>query len=314
MSPSNEAAAIGPITPNQSPPNPHNTSKLDALPDPLSQPPPEYWYDPKSKCLVPSIRHARIRIQLILSARAHINWTHHQPCGHTLDDATAQVAFPRERLSWGFHTRDAYPDITFAISPNRYTHPPYAVKHMAFNGLMVLGPGGQPIRAFPHLPGTISSCVRGGHIEAWMRYDNRTTLEDILARMPAPAMEWVPPMKGEGRAGKPMRVVGDLESAARQFRETVGSLDWRGGDGEELRQYILRVLPDSCKARTSTRGWPGLTSDEMLGLTVAMENDRRKKYGLAQKAVVERKKRKPKRNGIAATGSLPLRTKRRQQR
>lgn len=88
-----------------------------------------------------------------------------------------------------------------------------------------------------------------------MRFDGRTTLGDIFARVPATAR--MPLVTWRGRMSK--TEVRQLDSAARGIWPEVGALDWRGCDGPEVMDPSSRSLPKSSKVANSTRGWSGFS-------------------------------------------------------
>ncbi|KAL8827881.1 MAG: hypothetical protein Q9170_006837 [Blastenia crenularia] len=210
-----------------------------------------------------AIHHEHIRAQLLQEAEAKSAWVHQQPHGTAPDDRTAPVAFPADQPTWGFEDRAHYPPINFVIERRGYKHPNYEVLPFYYNGLLVLDLDGNPIRNFHHLPPTISSKIHGGHIEALMRFDSRTTYADIRARMPPKVAIY----KNGQTVERPLRKVGALSAAAARYREMAGCLNWQNRMGSEtLNNYILDNLPEDLKAKNSTKGWRPLTKDDITAL------------------------------------------------
>lgn len=190
-------------------------------------------------------------------------WVHPQPQGKASDDRTAPVAFPADQPSWGFDDRAHYPPINFVLYRTNYKGPTYNWGYLYFNGLLVLDLENRPIKNFLHLPLTISSKIHGGHIEALLRFDDRTTYADIRARMPPKILSL--------HSGKvrwiPVKQIGALSTAAARYREEAGCLVWHDRAGcHVLNDYILANLPEELKARNTTRGWRNLTKNEIIAI------------------------------------------------
>lgn len=77
-----------------------------------------------------------------------------------------------------------YPPINFVLEKEDYRNPSYRVKDWYHKGRLVLDLDGKRMRDFHHLPVVCSTHIPGGHIEALMRFDDRTTYADIRGRMP----------------------------------------------------------------------------------------------------------------------------------
>ncbi|KAL8709485.1 MAG: hypothetical protein Q9225_007443 [Loekoesia sp. 1 TL-2023] len=210
-----------------------------------------------------AIRHEQIRSQLFQEAEAAWSWIRPQPHGTATDDRTAPVPYPLDQLTWGFEDRSQYPPINFVLERRGYKHPDYEVLPWYYNGLLVLDLDNKPLKNFHHLPFTISSKIPGGHVEALMRFDDRTTYADIRARMPPKILSY--------RSGKPyerpLKKIGALKVAAARYREMAGCLNWHDRMGSEvLNDYILANLPEELKAMNTTRGWRNLSKDEITAL------------------------------------------------
>ncbi|CAO1603879.1 hypothetical protein XANCAGTX0491_007455 [Xanthoria calcicola] len=209
--------------------------------------------------VVKAIRHVHLRTELLKAAEARCHWTHPQPHGDAPDDRTAPVAFPADQLDWGW-TRQLYPPINFVLEKGDYKHPHYKVQDWYHKGRLVLDLDGKRMRDFHHLPVVCSTHIPGGHIEALMRVDDRTTYADIRGRMPPTTIS-----KSKGIAkDKPQKGTNALSAAARTFRETTGMLSWSRRAGSEVfNNYILANLPADLKKRNTTRGWRDISKAEI---------------------------------------------------
>ncbi|KAL9030843.1 MAG: hypothetical protein Q9196_001070 [Gyalolechia fulgens] len=212
---------------------------------------------------VKAIRHEDIRTQLLQQAEANFSWVHPQPHGHGPDDLTAPVSFPLDHLSWGFKDRAHYPPINFVLHRKEYRHPNYEVLHWYYNGRLVIDLEDKPVKKFLHLPPTISSKIPGGHIEALLRFDDRTTYADIRARMPPKVLSY----RNGNTTERPLKKLGALSTAAARYRELAGCLNWHDRMGSQvLNDYILGNLPEELKPRNTTRGWRNLTEGEIIAI------------------------------------------------
>ncbi|KAL8728058.1 MAG: hypothetical protein Q9166_005658 [cf. Caloplaca sp. 2 TL-2023] len=209
--------------------------------------------------VVKAIRHEFIRAELLQRAEAAYTWTHPQPKGAGPDNRTAPCSFPPDQLDWGW-TRQFYPKINFVLEKKGYKHPPYDVAHWYHNGRLVLDLSGKPMRKFHHLPDTCSSKLHGGHIEALMRFDDRTFYTDIRGRMP-PRVTYK--KKGEIYT-KQIKGTNALSAAAKVYREKAGCISWCERAGSDLfKNWILANLPTHLRARNTTQGWRDLTKAEI---------------------------------------------------
>ncbi|KAL9002311.1 MAG: hypothetical protein Q9188_004749 [Gyalolechia gomerana] len=210
-----------------------------------------------------AIKHENIRTQLLQKAEAMCSWVHPQPHGHAADDRTAPVSFPLDQLSWGFKDRANYPPINFVLNRQGYTHPTYDVLHWYYNGLLVLDLENKPVKDFLHLPPTVSSKIPGGHIEALLRFDDRTTFADIRARMPPRILS----CRNGKTTERPLKKLGALSAATARYREMAGCLNWHDRMGSQvLNDYILANLPEELRAQNTTQGWRNLTKDEITAI------------------------------------------------
>ncbi|KAL9595786.1 MAG: hypothetical protein Q9219_006240 [cf. Caloplaca sp. 3 TL-2023] len=210
-----------------------------------------------------AIFHHHIRPVLLRDAEAISRWVHPQPCGTALDDQTAPINYPPDQLTWGFAERAHYPPINFVLERKGYKHPDYEVELWYYRGHLLLDHDHKPMKNFRHLPATISSKIPGGHIEALMRVDDRTTYGDIRARMPPAIL-----VNQNGvMVKKPLKTVGALSAAAAKYREMAGCLNWHARLGSEvLNDYIMAKIPEEMKARNSSRGWRNLSRAEIAEL------------------------------------------------
>ncbi|KAI4108611.1 MAG: hypothetical protein LQ339_002127 [Xanthoria mediterranea] len=209
--------------------------------------------------VVKAIQHVHLRTELLKAAEARCHWTHPQPHGDAPDDRTAPVAFPADQPDWGW-TRQLYPPINFVLEKGDYKHPDYKLQDWYHKGRLVLDLDGKRMRDFHHLPVVCSTHIPGGHIEALMRVDDRTTYADIRGRMPPTTIS-----KSKGIAkDKPQKGTNALSAAARTFRETAGMLSWSRRAGSEVfNNYILANVPADLKKRNTTRGWRDISKAEI---------------------------------------------------
>ncbi|KAL8934102.1 MAG: hypothetical protein Q9216_006073 [Gyalolechia sp. 2 TL-2023] len=210
-----------------------------------------------------AIHHEHIRTQLLQQAEAACSWVHQQPHGHAPDDRTAPVSFPTDQPTWGFNDRADYPPIKFVLHRQGYTHPAYEVLYWYYHGRLVLDLDDKPLKNFLHLPPTVSSKIPGGHIEALLRFDDRTTYADIRGRMPSKLLS----VHSGKTTERPLKKLGALSAAAARYREVAGCLNWHDRMGSQvLNDYILANLPGGLKARNTTKGWRNLTAAEITAI------------------------------------------------
>ena len=106
------------------------------------------------------------------------------------------------------------PSVLTLWSMDPETAQTYHLGYLLFNGRLILDYAGNPIRAFRHLPLTISSAVEGFRIEAWNRQDiHRLRKGDILARLRTR-------VTAQGR--EPMYTGATILDRARFFRQKSG--------------------------------------------------------------------------------------------
>ena len=92
----------------------------------------------------------------------------------------------------------------------------HSIGYLLFNGRLIQDWSGEPIKAFPQLPLTISSEVKGFRIETWIRQGiYALSVNDILARMRSH-------ITGKGR--EPLRQNAELTRRATVFRFKSGLL------------------------------------------------------------------------------------------
>ncbi|KAL8926132.1 MAG: hypothetical protein Q9172_001919 [Xanthocarpia lactea] len=255
-------------------------------------------YTLSNGAVVKAIRHEHIRSELLQQAEAILQWTHPQPQGVAPDDRTSPVAYPPDQRNWGW-TRALYPPVNFVLERTTYKHPNYEIKDWYHNGRLVLDLEGKPMRRFFHLPDTCSTKIPGGHIEALMRLDDRTTYADIGGRMPP---HIVTQRKGYVRI-KPLQGVNALSAAAKAFREVAGMLSWSPRAGSDvLSDYIRANLPAALKERNTTRGWRDLTKAEIATVresTIGSRPQQARKRASSQEAREKREENIKKRKAAA---------------
>ncbi|KAI4265653.1 MAG: hypothetical protein L6R38_009263 [Xanthoria sp. 2 TBL-2021] len=249
--------------------------------------------------IVKAIRHEHIRAELLQAAEASYMWTHPQPQGEAPDDRTAPVAFPADQLDWGW-TRQLYPPINFVLEKREYKHPNYEVQDWYHKGRLVLDLDGRRMRYFHHLPIVCSTNIPGGHIEALMRLDDRTTYADIRGRMPPKVIVKYKGIPNE----KPQKGTNALSAAARVFRETTGMLSWSLRAGSDtFNNYIRANLPADLKARNTTRGWRDISKAEIATIrepTIGSRPEQARKRSSSGEARALREKNIKKRKKAAS--------------
>ncbi|KAL8856670.1 MAG: hypothetical protein Q9178_006737 [Gyalolechia marmorata] len=230
--------------------------------------------------------------------RLHSDGLIPSPQGAGPDDRTSPVAYPPDQRNWEW-TRALYPPVSFVLEKTTYKHPDYEIKDWYHNGRLVLDLEGKPMRRFFHLPETCSTKIPGGHIEALMRLDDRTTYADIRGRMPP---HIVIQRKSYMRI-KPLQGVNALSAAAKAFREVAGMLSWSPRAGSDvLSNYIRTNLPAALKERNTTRGWRDLAKAEIATIresTIGSRPQQARKRASSQEAREKREENIKKRKAAA---------------
>ena len=111
-------------------------------------------------------------------------------------------------------------------------NPTYEVRIMKYKGHVVLDFAGNPIRDF-RIPLTVSSKV-GMRMEAWMRYDDRLTLGDIMAPL------WTKNASGGGKV--PMYDRRALSKRACNARMKAGLISWMLKKGRDAQTAFMDKL------------------------------------------------------------------------
>lgn len=234
----------------------------------------------------PAIRHEFIRSELLKNAQQaarvaqpSYSWTNTQPRGLAADDDTAPCAYPldQKQRDW---TRDVYPDINFQLEKQGRKNPDYASQYWRHRGRLVLDLNNEPMMKFRHLPDTISSRIHGGHIEALMRFDDRTKYKDIRGRMP-------PKIAVNQRQGtnKPLQGLGAVAAAAARYREKAGCLSWdEHRRNDRMKDFLWGNLPQNLRERNTTRGFRDLTEAEVATLRAEAAGTRLRKRASTQDA------------------------------
>ena len=105
-----------------------------------------------------------------------------EPPDHGVDSVDI-TSFHPDQLAWSSN-RLHRPFILTLWSEQPALAPAYPFGYLLFKGRLILDYAGNPIRAFRHLPLTISSAVGGFRLETWNRQDiRRLRIEDALARL-----------------------------------------------------------------------------------------------------------------------------------
>ena len=169
------------------------------------------------------------------------------------------TSFHPDQRDWS-STRAHRPPILTLWSEPPGSAPTYSIGYLLFNGRLILDYAGNPIRAFRHLPLTISSAVKGFRLESWARQDvHRLRMNDILARLGTR-------ITSKGR--EPLQRTGDLYDRASIFRLKSGLISFRPRNDptrNAARAYIdsLRTPAQRASNKATDRD---LTSDELATL------------------------------------------------
>lgn len=135
--------------------------------------------------------------------------------------------------------------------------PSYPIGYLLFNGRLILDYAGSPIRAFRHLPLTISSAVKGFRLEAWSRLDiHRARIDDVLARLRT---------RNTSHGREPLQRGPTLYDRANAFRLRTGLIPFRTRN--EVSRNAARAYLDSLRTaaqRASNQAIDrDLTTDEL---------------------------------------------------
>lgn len=169
------------------------------------------------------------------------------------------TSFHPDQRDWS-STRAHRPPILTLWSEPPGSAPTYSIGYLLFNGRLILDCAGNPIRAFRHLPLTISSAVKGFRLESWARQDvHRLRMNDILARLGTR-------ITSKGR--EPLQRTGDLYDRASIFRLKSGLISFRPRNDptrNAARAYIdsLRTPAQRASNKATDRD---LISDELATL------------------------------------------------
>ncbi|KAL8856653.1 MAG: hypothetical protein Q9178_006720 [Gyalolechia marmorata] len=130
---------------------------------------------------IPAVYHNDIRHRLIHEAAQHGAYQFQWGRGYHVDDVTAYM---KEYHTWG-PERVNRPKILFQYyPPDVASHPNYDPEDWYDGERVVLGPDNRPVRRWRHLPAAISSRITGQEMEALLRLDRRSSVADLIARMP----------------------------------------------------------------------------------------------------------------------------------
>ncbi|CAD6589505.1 MAG: hypothetical protein ASARMPRED_004113 [Alectoria sarmentosa] len=141
----------------------------------------------------------------------------YEPPDHGIDSKDITSFHPAQR-DWSAARAHRAPILTLWSEPPG-SAPTYPIGCLLFNGRLILDYAGTPLRAFRHLPLTISSALKGFRLETWIRQDiHRLHIEDILARLRI----WNTP---NGRL--PLQRRGDFTDRANAFRLKSGLITFR---------------------------------------------------------------------------------------
>ena len=126
-------------------------------------------------------------------------------------------------------------------SPTTHKTSEKVIRHLKYDGKLVVDFRGEPLRDFSSLPLVISSKVEGWRIEAWMRSDSRIKMTDIMARMP---VEVTTDRTGHQTLA-PIYESGTLRERTRKFRDRTGLIPWHG-----LRDQSIEAFKNALRSPT----------------------------------------------------------------
>ncbi len=130
---------------------------------------------------IPAVYHNDIRRRLIHEAAQNGTYRFQWGRGYHVDDVTSYM---KEYHNWG-PERVNRPKILFQYYPPDFaSNPKYDLEDWYDRERIVLGPDNRPVRRWRHLPATISSRITGQEMEALLRLDRRSSMADLMARMP----------------------------------------------------------------------------------------------------------------------------------
>lgn len=183
---------------------------------------------------------------------------HPRAAGDHLEDITSYLP---EQQSWS-SGREHLPDIVLQIAPESRTYPTHNILLWYDHERIVLNADNHPVRNFRDIPDTVSSEIEGGIITAVRRLDPRITVYDFLSRMPHDRK-----VRRRGQSdfvAKKQYTLHGLRMRAKKFADSKACLTWmpyKGADREH--DYLMSLLPQSCKDHNSVRDFRDLTKEEI---------------------------------------------------
>ena len=146
------------------------------------------------------------------------------------------TAFHPDQRDWSSSRPHRPPILSLWSEPPR-SAPTYHLGYLLFNGRLILDYAGNPIKAFRHLPLTISSAVGGFRIETWSRQDiHRLRIDDILARLRT---------RTTPNGQEPLQRGGNLYNRSNNFRLKSGLIDFRNRN--DVARTAARAYLDSLR-------------------------------------------------------------------
>ncbi|KAL2038869.1 hypothetical protein N7G274_008391 [Stereocaulon virgatum] len=158
--------------------------------------------------------------------------------------------------------RQNRPDILFQIR-NTGQHTQKPTGYVMDEDRKVLDNFDHGLRDFSHLPKVLSTELAGEDIEYFYRQNGEVADYDLTARMPK--SYWT------GKGGNELRTepprTGTINQRAQRFRSRAALISWRNRAGTGTKNdHILSLIPYTCKAVNSTKGFRDLTQAELSTL------------------------------------------------
>ncbi|MCJ1478666.1 hypothetical protein MMC13_007347 [Lambiella insularis] len=217
------------------------------------------WFSEREGIWRPAVYHQTLRMRLIEHAASRGRYDHGRAAGEHPEDVTSYLL---EQKSWGAK-REELPDIVLQIGPGSHLNPTYDIPLWYDNERIVLNTDNHPVRRFRDIPDTISSEIEGGIITAIRRLDPRILVQDFIARMPHQRML----KKGDGYVAKNQFTLHGLRMRAKKFADRYACLNWTDHwNSDRQHEYLMSILPQSCKELNSVRGFRDLTKVEIKAM------------------------------------------------
>ncbi|KAL9122009.1 MAG: hypothetical protein Q9187_001434 [Circinaria calcarea] len=204
-----------------------------------------------------AVFHDDIRARLLEETDRLGTYDYPRAKGENPLDRTSYLA---SQKSWGFASRNQWPDVLNAIFPPD-KRPRSRAQHWYDNGRIVLDPDNHPVKSYTEIPLTCAEAMEGALMEAIRRTNAYITHKDFRARMP----------NKKHREGypRPLCVVTALSNRQWRFRTLTGSLCWDTKAGSDtIRRFMVELYPASCLESNCSKGFRDLTKEELKGISL----------------------------------------------